>query len=485
MSKLLKDTFTGLFKVGATFIKPKMLRKESGARFSTTSELNSLFSSRNNGILIDGHKMRLNSKVSYEHIAVIAKPGSGKTTAYIIPNILELANSNSSIVVNDPSKEVFDLTSGYMQEKGFTVLRLNPDDLSQSSCFNPFNGLDARHEIQIEQICASIIMSKYGTDKDPIWNEGAVSILEVIAKCLAYSQSHNFNLGTINSLVQQIGSDGKGLNDWVAENSIHPLTPQDDSLARAWYGLISSNDKMFSSYLTICKTALKQLNNAQIRELLSKNDIFFEDFRKEKTIVYLNFPEAQQSYYQFIIDVFYSRLFAAFMESKPKKGEFDLYCFLDEFGSAYVNDFHVIINNVRKYKVSLSIVLQGIAQLATQYGENKAKTIRSGIGSSLIFKGADHSTATEFSNILGSKIISQKENFTDVIEHVNERGLLTADQIRTMADNQAVFISKNRHPAIIEFVPYYNNGKYKKLTKLSPFQGAGKVTLDFDTKLRL
>jgi len=490
MSKILKDTFSGLFNVGSVFVKKKMLSVDSGARFSTNKETRSFFSSQNKGVLVDGNDFRLTAKDSFEHIAVIAKPGSGKTTAYIVPNVLELADGKNSIVVNDPSHEVFELTSGYLQKKGFKVLRLNPENLKNTSHFNPFDGLDARHPIEIEQICASVILSKYGNDKDPLWNDGAISILQILAMCLAYSQPHNLNLPTLNSLIQQIKEDGTGLNDWVAENSINPLNTSDESLVRAWAGLINSNEKMLSSYVTICRTALNQLNNPNVKALLSSNDVFFNNFRKEKTIIYLNFGEAQQAYYQFIIDVFYSRLFSAFMANKPSRGELDLYCLLDEFGNAYINNFEVIINNVRKYHVSLSLVLQGISQLSDKYGEVKARAVKSGIGSTLIFQGCDHGTANEYSAIMGQKTTAQRNHFDDVVTHYSQQSLLAPDEIRTMNDDQAVFISKNRHPVIINYLPFYQNGKYIRRTKHKQAStdnrsSNGSVSLNFDSKLKL
>jgi len=486
MSKILKDTFSSLFKIGTVIAKNRLLKKETGARFSSSEELKSLFSNRNKGLLIDGDKYRLSEQDSFEHLAVIAKPGSGKTTAFLIPSILDLAERKNSMIVNDPSKEVFELTSGYLKERGYRILKLSPDELDVSSRFNPFDGLEAKNTIEIEQICASIIMSKYSSDSEQIWNDGAISIMEILAKCLAYTQPEKLNLVELNSLVQQFGADGRGLDDWVAEHSINPYYPQDRSLVESWIGLTSSNEKMLSSYVTICKTALKQLNNYEVQELLRTDTLDLNNFRKEKTIIYLCFGESQQAYYQFIIDVFYARLFSVLMHHKPTTSELSTYCFLDEFGSSFVYQFNVIINNVRKYRVSLSLVFQGISQLDEKYGEQKAKAIRAGIGSSLIFRGGDLDTNTEYSKIIGKRVITQRNNFTDVVEQYTELELLSSNQLRTMNDNQAVFISKNKHPAIVECMPFFHSRKYARLTRRAPaICSEQSVKLDFDTKLRI
>lgn len=486
MSKIIKDTFSSLFSIGSFIAKKKLLVQEQGARFANKAELTSMFSTSNKGLLINGNDKRLSLKDSFEHLAVIAKPGSGKTAALIIPSILELGSSNCSMIVNDPSSEVYQLTSGYLASRGFRILRLCPEDLPSSSRFNPFVGLDARHTIEIEQICASIIMSKYGSDKEPMWNEGAISILEVLAKCLAYSQPNNLNLVELNSLVLRFGSDGTGLDNWVAEHSINPFDADDRSLWESWLGITTNNEKMLSSYVTICKTALKQLNNQKVRELMRTDSLDLKNIRNQKVIIYLNFSESKQAYYQFIIDLFYTRFLSIVMDHKPTKHELNIFGLLDEAGSCYINDFNISINNVRKYRVSLSLVFQGISQLDDKYGEQKAKAIKAGIGSYLIFRGSDLDTNTEFSKVIGERTISQRENFTDIQTSYTHMPLLAPDQLRTMQSNQAVFISTYKQPTIITCMSYFEHGRYLRFTKKAPAQTSKtSITLDFDTTLRL
>lgn len=103
------------------------------------------------------------------------------------------------------------------------------------------------------------------------------------------------------------------------------------------------------------------------------------------------------------------------MKAKPTKHELDVFAFLDEFGNSYIHNFNTIITNVRKYRVSLSLVFQGIYQLEDKYGEQRAKAIKAGIGSSLIFKGGDLDTNQEYTQVIGKRVISQRENFTSVV----------------------------------------------------------------------
>lgn len=465
---VMKGTFNAFFKAGEYLVKGYVLNKKEGARFSSSKEEKQIFDSRNQGILIDGKSKRLSEKDSFEHIAIIAKPGSGKTTGYIIPNILDKASSKNSMVITDPSGEIFEKTSGFLSRRGFRILTINPDDLSKSCRFNPFDGLKASNLIEIEQICSSIILSKYGGDKEGIWNDGAISLLEIFAKCLAFSEPKNLNLPNINYLIQMFGENGSALDDWVVEHSINPEDIHDKSIVNAWIGVTKNNPNMLTSYATIAKTALKQINNRQIQKLLFRNDIDFDSFRKQKTVLYLIIPANQQSYYQFLIDVLYTRFFSKMMQKIPSSSDLNVYCFLDEFGSSYINDFQSLINNIRKYRVSLSIVLQSISQLDSKYGKN-AEAIKGGIGSYLVLSGADYVTAKEISDIIGKMLLIQRNNLTDIEKHYHELTLLTPDQIRTLSNNQAVFLSKNRHPIIVNITPYYDNNTYRSAVNNTPY----------------
>jgi type IV secretory pathway TraG/TraD family ATPase VirD4 len=474
---VMKKTFNVFFKLGEYLVKGYTLKKEDGARFASKDEQQSIFNARNKGLLIDGKDKRLSEKDSFEHIAIIAKPGAGKTTSYIIPNILDKGKQKCSLVVTDPSGEIFSQTSAFMKSRGFNVLTLNPDNLELSSRFNPFAGLGSNDIIEIEKICSSIILSKYGSDKDPIWNEGAISIMEILAKCLAFSSPVHLNLPNINYLINLFGEDGKNLDDWVAEHSMNPEDINDKSIINAWLGLTKNNKNMLTSYATIAKTALKQLNNSGIQKLLASNDLDFKSFRKQKTVLYLIIPAHQQDYYQFIIDLLYTRFFSQMMQTLPKRNDLSIYCLMDEFGSSYVHGFASLINNIRKYRISLSLVFQSLSQLESKYGKSK-EAIKGGIGSYLVFAGADYSTAKEMSDIIGKRLLVQRNNFTDIEQRYQEMNLLSPDKIRTLNDNQCVFLSKNRHPLILQVTPFYENFRFNNATKKGAFPIEKKLLQD-------
>ena len=463
MSKLVGDSFRMLGKGALILARGRVLRKEDGARFSNRKEERKVFSNSNNGLLIDGDSRRISEKDSFEHVAVIAKPGSGKTTAYIIPNLIDRAMKGDSIITLDPSGELYEKTSGFLKKKGYKVLLIDPTETSRSVQFNPYYGLGMSDLQEVRSISASLVLSRYGNDKDPLWNDGAISLISFFATCLVYKGGHELNVPTIYSLLLRFGSNGKDLDDWVSEIN-HPIDSNNESLAEEWKGIINIQEKMLASYCSIARTALNSLADESLKWLLSGNDFEFANFRREKTILYISFPAHKQDDYQFLIDVLYVRCFSSLMERRPTKQDLSVYCLLDEFGSSYIKGFQSIINNIRKYRVSLSLVMQSIAQLKAKYGFH-AEAIKGGIGSYIVFAGADNMTAREISETIGKKQIIERNKITDVVHSQRESNLLNPDQIRTLEDRQAVFLSKNRFAIIFDFIPYWDNAKYKRLVK--------------------
>lgn len=466
MSEIMKSTFKGIYSAGKFLMRGHILKKDIGARFATKKEMSQIANSSNKGVLIDGVNKRLSDKDSFRHVAIISPPGGGKTTGYIVPNILDKARSKCSMLITDPSGEIYANTSKHLKSKGFNIITLDPSNINTSSHFNPFDGLDHNDTIEIERICASIILSKYGSDKEQIWNDGAISLLEIFAKCLAYTKPEYLSIPNLNYLIQVFGSDGGNLDDWVADHSMNPSDPHDRTIIDSWLGLITSNANMLNTYTTIVKTALKQFNNRQIQKLFHTNDIDLQEFRNKKTAIYIILPENQAAYFQFLVDVFYSQFFSSMMKTIPSRKTLDVYCFLDEFGSAYIDNFSMIINNVRKYRISLSLVFQGISQIAEKYGEQRAKSIKAGISTTLIFAGADFLSAKEQSDRLGQKVTLQRKKFEEIEETYSKIELMSADKIRTLENNQFLFVSANYHPFVVTYKPFYQSGSpYKAMVK--------------------
>jgi type IV secretory pathway TraG/TraD family ATPase VirD4 len=116
----------------------------------------------------------------------------------------------------------------------------------------------------------------------------------------------------------------------------------------------------------------------------------------------------------------------------------------------------------------VSLVLQDIEQLNEVYGKSGASTILYGsCASKIYFPGISQQTCEQLERMLGKRtILHKKEELSawdlptsNDIQKSQEIGrpLMTADEIRTMKDNEALFIHANKRPVKLNTLPWYNS----------------------------
>ncbi len=449
-------------------LKKRLLNSHSGASFDNESDYSSYLNSRNTGLLLDGDQLRLSEKQSFQNVCVTARIGAGKTSRYIIPNVLDRARRRCSQVINDPKGEVFSATSRYMKQCGYKVILIDPENLDRSSYFNPF--LEAKNDIELEQVAEILVRCGNPTSsgKDDFWIQGAVRFVSLFIKCLKNAGEENpdhFNLHNLYYLFQNFGGDGLALDDFMARYSIIPDNPSDQSLWNEWKGVLTGNKEGVLSFVLNAITSLKSLSNQNIAKLTAKSDINLEDIRHEKTIIYLVTPAQHSEYYSFLTSLFFRSVFNACMRSMPQKGTYPVFILYDEFGHSTIPNFVSTANTIRGYEVSISIILQSISQLNSRYGHDYAKSIQGGFNTYLTYAGADPETANFFENIMGRVRERQTKEFFDTTNEYREYNLMNAGEIRMLDSESVLVVSGNKQAIQIPATPYFENWKFKRQTK--------------------
>ncbi|MGV6851631.1 MAG: type IV secretory system conjugative DNA transfer family protein, partial [bacterium] len=460
--------FKLMWKLAVFLFKGKMLKKEEGAAFSKRWQYSKYLNGQNKGLLLDGDSLKLSEAESFQNVCCIARVGAGKTSRYIIPNVLEKARQSCSLVINDPKGEVYNATSKYLHNRGFEVIVINPEDLTHSSCFNPL--AEAHSPIELDQVAEILVKSGgTGSDKDSFWENGAVRFVSVFLQCLKNAERDKPGYNTLANLYylfQNFGSDGSKLDSWMARYTINPDDPSDQRLWNEWKGVLTGNEEGVQSFVLNAITALKALSNMNLALLTSKSDFMLENIRKKKTVIYVVTPPQLMSYYSFLISLFFRSVFNACMRTMPTKKTLPVYVLYDEFGHSTIPNFVETANTIRAYKVSLSIVLQSISQLSSKYGQHNASAVLGGFATYLCYAGSDPDTASFFERIIGKKRITQHpDDIEQHTEHYREQNLMNANEVRTMADDQVLIVTNNRDPVLIPSSGYYQVGRFKRMVK--------------------
>ena len=456
-----------------TWWQTKRIQEENAGRFIDEKERRTLLSASNSGLLLDGARLRLSDDDSFRNLALIATTGAGKTSTFIIPNLLSL--DGRSIVATDPSGALYDRTAADLKARGYKVLRLAPADLASSVGFNPLER--ARTFPEMQEIAHILIRTpNHGSKVDPFWVAGAEEIVSILIKCLKnhVDAGRYANLANLQYLLNNF-ADGDGLIPFVAANA------PDDQTYHAFKGFISQSEKTMQGIVSQAKSALMMLSDPDIARLTAVSTFDFENFRREKTALFLVFPQNRVSYYSLLANLFYTQLFHYCLDdSKFSRDSLPIYFLLDEFGHLTIPDFPAIITTTRARRISLSIVLQSLSQLEERYGRQGANTILSGgVASRVFFSGMDIDTAQMLARTLGD---THRERIDGLGNLKTEREpLMTPAALRSMPDNQVLYLFANKRPTLIDVTPYYESRGMKRRTEAQPPKAVGAVarTVEF------
>lgn len=428
------------------------------AKFMGHWEKKRLLSNINKGLVINGTTQRLSENDSFRNLAMIASTGWGKTSGYIIPNIL--TQNTGSMVITDPSGALFKQTSGALQKKGYSVKVLNPLDLEHSIRFNPFSGLNSYSEV--DEIAHILVKTANPDAKDPFWNQGAEMIISILARTLRrHPKGYKYaNLANILHLLNNF-EDGTPLNPFISKYA-------DSQTYSQYKGFISNAPNTLQGLLSTAKVSLKAIADPDIARLTAYSTFKFEELRSQKTALFLVFPQNKLSYYSFLMNLFYTKLFHYCLDNNTFTGKsLPIYFLLDEFGHLTIPQFSSIITTTRQRNISISIILQSISQLEARYGKNDAHTIlHGGVATRIFSPGLDTQTNQMLAQTLGTK--RQEITTSEDVIQVKDDPILEAYQIRTMQDREALFLFANKKPIKLSITRYFENRTLFKQTQQKP-----------------
>ncbi len=450
------DPAAYVLKHGARALFPEVFGLgKTNAKLMSGWEQRRLFKSSHQGIVLNGANQRLTENDSFRNLAVIASTGWGKTSGYIIPNILY--QSKGSMVITDPSGALYQQTSGSLQRRGYNIKVLNPLDLAHSIRFNPFSNLNSYSEV--DEVAHILVNTANPDSKDPFWNNGAETIIATLARVLRkHPKGYKYaNAANILHLLNHF-EDGTPLNPLISKYA-------DQQTYAQYKGFISSAPNTMQGLLTTAKVSLKAFADPDIASLTAYTDFKFDELREQKTALYLIFPQNRLSYYSFLMNVFYTKLFHYCLDNaKFNQNSLPIYFFLNEFGHLSIPHFSSIITTTRQRRISISIILQSISQLEAKYGKSDAHTIlHGGVASRIFSPGLDTATNQMLAQTLGTKRQEIRTSEDDL--QVRDDPILEAYQIRTLQDREALLLMANKKPVKLNITRHFENRVLLKETK--------------------
>ena len=437
---------------------------------------------RNKGIYLSP-KYRLSLWDSLQHVTLEAASGGFKTVSGIIPSLLLL--DGPSLVVMDPSGEIFKATSGHFRAKGYHIQVFQPLDLSSTQQFNPVSAW-FRQRRELREIVQDLGRDQVGegsqqSPSSQFWGGGGTSLLYLLLRALVNKGVEELiHLGNVSLLVDSFGVRGEGVQGFCQE-----YLDERDYLA--FESFCAQSPETLSGRVETAKVALGLWQNPNIVKLTAKHTIDFEALRNKKSVLYINIQEDRIKDFPMLWNLFFSSLFDYCKNSKGN----NIFFFLDEFANlGNIKGFKTTATTVRKFGISLILVIQDRAQLRDNYGKEIADIILGGATQTKIFFPGLEQEPTEYvSKRLGTTTVTgnvpDREQEGKMRRETIGRPLMRPDEVRMMEIDEVkglvetVIISKNRKPMRVKLQDYRKNPRLLRMSRKRPatvpFSATGEV----------
>ena len=450
------------------YTKPNFRRREEhgSAKWGEVKEINKRYQQKpkdSNKILSQHLSIGYNAKAHRRNFntIVVGGSGAGKTRFYAKPNLMQ---ANTSFVCLDPKGELLRDTGGLLKAKGYEVRVLDLINMERSDCYNPFMYIESDNDIQ--RLATNLFKSttpKGSQSNDPFWDTAASMLLLALVFYLHYeAPPEEQNFAMVMELLRNGDIDedneaaGSVLDDLFAlleyENPNH--------IALKYYkSYRSGSAKTLKSIQITLAARLEKFNLDSLAELTSTDELDLKSLGEKKVALFALIPDNDTSF-NFLVSILYTQLFQQlfFVADKKYKGSLPVHVhfLMDEFANVSLpDDFDKILSVMRSRGVSVSIILQNLAQLKALF-EKQWESIVGNCDEFVYLGGNEQSTHKYVSELLGKETIDTNSygrsdglrgNFS-TNSQVAGRELLTPDEVRMLDNKYAIVFIRGERPVL-------------------------------------
>ncbi|EFW06161.1 MULTISPECIES: VirD4-like conjugal transfer protein, CD1115 family [Coprobacillaceae] len=438
--------------------------EHGSAKWGSITKVNKKYSSKKP---IEDKILTQNVRISYKSrkhrrnllTLICGGSGAGKTRFYAKPNLLQ---GNTSFVVLDPKGELTRDTGHMLKKTGYEVRVLDLINMDKSFCYNPFAYL--KNDNDVQKLVTNLFKAttpKGSQSQDPFWDTAASMLLLALIFYLKYEapeDEQNF------PMVMEMLRAGE-----VHEDDDYYQSPLDvlffrleqrdpNHIAVKYYrDYHSGSAKTLKSIQITLAARLEKFNLESLSKLTQTDELDMTSIGEKKVALFAIIPDNDTSF-NFLISILYTQLFQQLFWVADHKyhGRLPVHVhfLMDEFANVSLpDDFDKILSVMRSREVSVSIILQNLAQLKALF-EKQWESIVGNCDEFLYLGGNEQSTHKYVSELLGKATIDTNTygkstghsgNYSTNYQN-NGRELLTPDEVRLLDNELAILFIRGERP---------------------------------------
>ena len=406
------------------------------------------------GINAKKHRRNLNT-------LVCGGSGAGKTRFYCKPNLMQ---ANTSFVILDPKGEIVRDVGKLLETKGYEIKVLDLISMEKSHCYNPFVYLQNDNDIQ--RLVTNLFKSttpKGSQSNDPFWDTAASMLLLALVFYLHYeAPPDEQNFAMVMEMLRA------GAIEDEDDNRPSPLDCLFDELAddnpehiaiKYYRSYHSGSAKTLKSIQITLAARLEKFNLESLASLTSTDELELGTLGEKKTALFALIPDNDTSF-NFLVSILYTQLFQQLFYSADHihggSLPIPVHFLMDEFANVSLpDDFDKILSVMRSRSVSVSIILQNLAQLKALF-EKQWESIVGNCDEFLYLGGNEQSTHKYVSELLGKATIDTntygksegRSGSYSTNYQISGRELLTPDEVRMLDNQYAILFIRGERPVL-------------------------------------
>ena len=438
--------------------------EHGSAKWGSASELNKKYMQKPenmNKILTKNVKLGLKGKQHKRNlnVLVVGGSGAGKTFSYCKPNIMQ---ANSSFVCLDQKGEIVRDTGYLLEQKGYEVRVLDLINMNRSHCYNPFVYL--KNDNDVQKLVTNLFKSttpKGASSNDPFWDTAAQMLLLSLIFYLMYEAPEDEQNFVMVMELLRAGDVHEDDDSYVSPldmlmNRLETKNPEHIAV-KYYHDYHSGSAKTLKSIQITLAARLEKFNLESLAKMTMTDELDLPSLGEKKVALFALIPDNDTSF-NFFVRILYTQIFQQlFYLADHKYGgslPVHVHFVMDEFANVSLpDDFDKILSVMRSREVSVSIILQNLAQLKALF-EKQWESIVGNCDEFLYLGGNEQSTHKYVSELLGKETIDtntygkssgRSGNYSTNYQN-SGRELLTPDEVRMLDNKYALLFIRGERP---------------------------------------